>query len=116
MMREVLQDPPVPGYVQQINKLSNTVVSSATIALIRALALRPSAIAEPPANIPPWYAEQYKARASWQAFLRQVRKQAMRATWATCAKVHGRRMVAHSLFAKHAGARVDRFKGLTSPC
>ena len=75
--KKLASNPP-PAYVTEINKFSNTFVSSATIALIRA-ALTPRT---PPAddstatpateNLPAWFRSEYKQKSTAQSFLGQV--------------------------------------------
>ena len=68
---------PPPAYIVEINKLSNTVVSSATIALIRTLINPPKAAAEATeaaaANLPAWFQGEFKQKRTFQGFLGQVR-------------------------------------------
>lgn len=70
---------PPPAYVTEINKFSNTFVSSATIALIRAVltprAPAPDDSAATPATekLPAWFQSEYKQKSTAQSFLGQVR-------------------------------------------
>lgn len=75
---------PPPTYVTEVNKFSNTVVSSATIALFRALLNPPAGEAaaggggaavseEAVSKLPAWFRSEFKQKMTFQGFLGRVR-------------------------------------------
>lgn len=65
---------PVPRYIQEINRLSNTVLASATIAMIRALASPSTSAdgAEAAARLPSWFRSSWTSNTRAQSFFMQA--------------------------------------------